>query len=82
MKDFAHASFTPEAIGIMAAAIDSALSTLPHPVGSQRVQSVAETILRSTMEGERDSAVLARMALLELLISPREDRSSGSIVRT
>jgi hypothetical protein len=75
MKDFAHAAFTPEAIRIMTVAMDHALSTLPHPVGSQRVQSVAETILRSTMEGERDSAVLARMALLELLISPREDRS-------
>jgi len=75
MKDFSHASFSPEAIGIMTIAMDSAISALPHPVGSARVDSVAETILRSTMEGERDPAVLARLALLELLISPREDRS-------
>jgi hypothetical protein len=78
VKDFSHASFTPEAIGIMTTAMHSAISSLPHPVGSARVDSVAETILRSTMEGERDPAVLARMALLELLISPREDRSPGS----
>jgi hypothetical protein len=71
MKDFSHASFAPDMIGIMTRAMDSALSTLPHPVGSARVQSVAETILRSTKEGERDPAVLARLALLELLISPR-----------
>lgn len=72
MKDFSHASFPPATIGIMTLAMESALSKLPHPVGSARVQSIAETILRSTKEGERDSAVLARMALLELLISPRD----------
>jgi hypothetical protein len=75
MKDFSNASFGPEAVGIMTNAMDRALSTLPHPVGSQRVQSVAETILRSASAGERDPAVLARMALMELLIAPREDRS-------
>lgn len=78
MKDFSHASFTPEAIGVMTIAMHSAISALPHPVGSARVDSVAETILRSTMEGERDPTVLARLALLELLISPREDRERGS----
>jgi hypothetical protein len=78
MKDFSHASFTPDTIGIMTIAMDNAISALPHPVGSARVDSVAETILRSAMEGERDPAVLARLALLELLISPREDRSRGS----
>jgi hypothetical protein len=72
MKDFSHASFPPDMIGIMTKAMDRALSTLPHPVGSARVQSVAESILRSTKEGERDPAVLARLALLELLISPRK----------
>jgi len=74
VQNFSHASFTPEAIRIMTAALDRALSTLPHPIGSIRVQSVAETILRSTMEGERDPAVLARLALLELFVSPREDK--------
>jgi hypothetical protein len=71
MKDFSHASFAPDTIEIMTAAMGNALSTLPHPVGSARVQSVAQTILRSTKEGERDPAVLARLALLELAISPR-----------
>ncbi|MDB6147443.1 MAG: hypothetical protein JWO45_1107 [Spartobacteria bacterium] len=72
MKDFAYASFPPDTIGIMAMAMDSALSSLPHPVGSAPAQSIAETILRSSQEGERDPTVLARMALLELLISPRD----------
>jgi hypothetical protein len=71
MKDFPHASFPPDTIAIMTTAMDSALSTLPHPVTSALVKSVAETILRSAQEGERDPATLARMALLELSISPR-----------
>jgi hypothetical protein len=71
MKDFPHASFPPDTIGIMTAAMDGALSTLPHPVTSAHIQSLAEAILRSTKEGERDSSTLARMALLELVISPR-----------
>ena len=71
MKDFPHASFPPDVIGIMTEAMDSALSTLPHPVTAAYVKSVAETILRSTKDGERDPATLVRMALLELLISPR-----------
>lgn len=75
MKDFPNACFTPDAIRIMAAAFDSAISALPDPAGSSRVDSVAETILRSTIEGERDPAVLARLALLELLLSPRTYRS-------
>ena len=37
------------------------------------VQSVAETILRTAKDGERDPKVLERMALLELQISPRQD---------
>jgi hypothetical protein len=74
MKDFSHAAFTPEAIAIMTIAMYDAISALPHPVGSARVDSVAETILRSSMEGERDPAVLSRLALMELFISPREDQ--------
>ena len=61
----------PDTIAIMTTAMDSALSKLPHPVTSTHVKSIAENILRSTQEGERDPAALARMALLELLISPR-----------
>jgi hypothetical protein len=71
MKDFPHASFAPDTIAIMTTAMDTALSTPPHPVTSALVKSVTETILRSAQEGERDPAALARMALLELAISPR-----------
>lgn len=71
MKDFAHASFPPDTIKIMVKAMDNALASLPHPVGSSPARSIAENILRSSKEGERDPAILARMALLELLISPR-----------
>jgi hypothetical protein len=71
MKDFSNASFPPDLIKAMTLAMNGALSTLPHPVSSMHVQSVAETILRTARDGERDPTVLARMALLELQISPR-----------
>ena len=38
--------------------MDAALSRLPHPVNSTHVQSIAETILRSAQEGERDPIAL------------------------
>ena len=71
MKDFSNASFQPDIIKIMTLAMNGALSTLPHPVSSTHVQSVAETILRTAKDGERDAKVLERMALLELQIEPR-----------
>jgi hypothetical protein len=71
VKDFSNASFPPDTINIMTQAMESALATMPYPVGSARVQSIVETILRSAKDGERDPAVLARLALLELLISTR-----------
>jgi hypothetical protein len=71
MRDFSNASFPPDAIKVMTQAMNGALSTLPHPVSSTQVQSVAETILRTAKDGERDPAVLERMALLELQISTR-----------
>ena len=71
MKDFPHASFPPDVIRIMTTAMDNAISTLSHPVSSAQVKAITESILRTTKEGERDSAVLARMALLELMVSPR-----------
>ena len=69
MKDFANASFSPDTVKIMQAAMDAAVATLPHPVNSASVQSIAETILRTTKEGERDPKALERLALLELIIS-------------
>jgi hypothetical protein len=71
MKDFPGASFPPETIAIMQSAMESAVATLPEPVSSAHVQSIAETILRTARGGERDPKVLARMALLELQIAPR-----------
>ena len=54
----------------MTVAMNSALSTLPHPVSSTHVQSAAETILRTAKDGESDPTVLERMALLEHQIRP------------
>ena len=71
MKDFSNASFPPETISIMTIALDAAVASLPEPVSSAHVQSIAESILRSTKEGERDPAALQRMALIELQIAPR-----------
>jgi hypothetical protein len=52
-------------------ALQGAISTLPHPISSSHVRSLAETILRSANEGERDPTALRTMALMELQISPR-----------
>jgi hypothetical protein len=71
MKDFSNASFPPEMIGIMQEALDASVATLPEPVSSAHVQSIAETILRTAKDGERDPKTLQRMALIELQISPR-----------
>jgi hypothetical protein len=71
MKDFSNASFSPETLAIMKIALDAAVAALPEPVRSVHVQSIAESILRSAKEGERDPAALHRMALIELQISPR-----------
>jgi hypothetical protein len=71
MKDFSNASFPPEIIGIMKEAMDAAVASLPDPVSSAHVQSMAETILRTAKDGERDPATLQRMALLERQITPR-----------
>jgi hypothetical protein len=71
MKDFSNASFPPETIAIMEAAMHSAVAKLPDPVSSTHVQSIVETILRTARDGERDAQVLERMALLQLQISPR-----------
>ena len=71
MKDFSNASFPPETIGLMKDALDAAVATLPHPVSSANVHAIAETILRTAKDGERNPLTLQRMALMELQISPR-----------
>ena len=71
MKDFSNASFPPETLTVMKDALDAAVASLPEPVSSAHVQSLAETILRTAKDGERDPATLQRMALMELQITPR-----------
>ena len=70
MDNFANASFAPALIAVMRDALEGAVSTLPHPVSSGHIKSIAETILRSAYEGERDPNTLQTM--LELQIAPRK----------
>lgn len=71
MRNFSDASFSPEVIEIMGAALEQAVATLPEPVSSAHVTALAESILRSAQTGMRDPAELKRMALLELHLIPR-----------
>jgi hypothetical protein len=71
MKDFSNASFPPETITLMRIALYAAVASLPEPVSTSHVQAIAESILRSAKEGERDPSALQRMALIELQIAPR-----------
>ena len=71
MRDFSDAAFSPEAIDVMTAALDGAVANLPEPVSTTQVNLLAESILRAAKSGERDVAVLQRLALLELQITPR-----------
>lgn len=71
MKDFSNAAFAPEVIEIMIAAFEAAVATLPEPVHSAHVTIIAESILRTADAGERDAAVLERIALMELRLAQR-----------
>jgi hypothetical protein len=72
MRDFPNAAFSPDAIEVMNRAMQSAVSSLPEPVSSAAVTAIAESILRTAKDGERDPVALERMALLELAITPHE----------
>jgi hypothetical protein len=48
------------------------MPALLRPVSSAHVEFLAEAILRTAKDGERDPATLQRMALLELQITPRD----------
>jgi hypothetical protein len=71
MKNFPDAAFSPEVIEVMTAALEASVGTLPEPVTTAHVNLLAESILRTAKTGERDVAVLQRIALLELQITPR-----------
>ena len=71
MDNFANASFQPDMVALMDTALANAVGKLPHPVSSAHVQAIAQTILRSAKEGERNIGALETMALLELQIGPR-----------
>jgi hypothetical protein len=71
MDNFANASFQPDVVALMDTALVNAVGKLPHPVSSAHVQAIAQTILRSAREGERNIVALETMALLELQIAPR-----------
>jgi hypothetical protein len=72
MKDFSNASFPPEIINTMDQALQGAIATLPEPVSSKRVQTIAESILRSAKEGERNPQTLQTMALMEMQLRSDE----------
>jgi hypothetical protein len=73
MKDFSNASFSPDLIAAMDQALARAVATLPHPVSSMRVQNIAENILRSAKQGEKDPRTLQTMALLEMQLRSDQD---------
>jgi hypothetical protein len=72
MKDFSNASFSPDLIKAMEEALEGAVATLPHPVSSMRVQSIAESILRSAKEGESNPRTLQTLALIEMQVRSGE----------
>ena len=71
MRDFSNAAFAPEVIQIMTTAFEAAVATLPEPVHSTHITIIAESILRTADAGERDAAVLERIALMELRLAQR-----------
>jgi hypothetical protein len=73
MKDFSNAAFSPDQIEAMHQALERAVATLPHPVSSKRVQTIAESILRSAKQGERDVRTLQTMALVEMQLRCEEN---------
>lgn len=60
--------FSPEVIEIMSAALEASINSLPEPVSATQVHYLAESILNTAGHGERDVAVLERIALVELRI--------------
>jgi hypothetical protein len=72
MKDFSNASFSPDLIKAMDQALKQAVATLPYPVSSTRVRTIAESILRSAKQGESDPRTLQTLALVEMQLRSDE----------
>lgn len=66
------AMYSPEVIEIMSEALQASIARLPEPVSASQVHYLAESILDTASRGERDVAVLERIALVELRIAPRD----------
>ena len=71
MKNFPNAAFSPDVIELMARALDSSVATLPEPICSAHINTIAESILRTAKDGEREVGALQRIALMELALAPR-----------
>ncbi|MGD5669564.1 hypothetical protein QUT06_22555, partial [Xanthomonas citri pv. citri] len=71
MKNFSNAAFAPDVIEAMTIALGAAVATLPEPVHSAHIDTIAQSILRTAKTGERNVAVLQRIALMELSLAPR-----------
>lgn len=56
----------------MTRALESSVATLPNPVNTSHITVIAESILRTANDGEREVVALQRVALLELALAPRE----------
>ncbi|MGF6306458.1 hypothetical protein ABIB82_000122 [Bradyrhizobium sp. i1.8.4] len=72
MKNFSNAVFSPEVIELMTRALESSVATLPDPVNTSHINLIAESILRTANDGEREVVALQRVALPELALAPRD----------
>ncbi|MBR0751791.1 hypothetical protein JQ604_06320 [Bradyrhizobium jicamae] len=72
MNNFPNAAFSPDVIELMARALDSSVATLPEPICSAHITTIAESILRTAKDGEREVGALQRIALMELALAPRQ----------
>ena len=72
MKNFPDAAFSPEVIDLMTRALDCSVAALPEPVCSAHINVIAESILRTAHDGEREIDALRRIALMELALAPRD----------
>jgi hypothetical protein len=72
MKNFPDAAFSPEVIEPMTRALDSSVAALPDPVSASHITVIAESILRTAKDGEREVRALQRVALLELALTEHQ----------